>query len=65
VPAGQSVQLAEFEADQLPGSQVLHTLDADREYVPAEQTLQDVAPAVPLKVPAAHDRQLEDPVYGR
>ena len=41
----------EFEEDQLPGSQVVHAVDLDGEYVPAEHTLQapiDVAPAVPL-----------------
>jgi hypothetical protein len=71
VPAKQSVQLGEFEGDQLPGSQVVHTAEAGDEYEPAEQTLQaliDSAPAMVLYVPAAHDVQLAEliaPAYGR
>lgn len=63
--------MVEFEGDQVPGSQVLHTTDAGEEYVPAEQTLQEVTdapPAMTLYEPAKHDLQLAElvaPVYGR
>ena len=55
----------------MPGSQVLHTTDAGEEYVPAEQTMQEVTdapPAMTLYEPAKHDLQLAElvaPVYGR
>jgi hypothetical protein len=60
--------VVEFEGDQVPGSQVLHAVDADEKYVPAEQTMQDAAPAMALYEPATHDLQLAElvaPVYGR
>ena len=55
----------------MPGSQVLHAVDADEKYVPAEQTMQEVTdapPAMTLYEPAKHDLQLAElvaPVYGR
>ena len=64
LPAAQSVQVLDANAEYLPAPQSMQVLDAANEYLPAGQLIQvlsAVAPRVSEYLPAAQTRQEEAP----